>query len=187
MLTEHTSAFHLFQHLNVHYFIVIICHIVSHLILSFLRRAKENICLIYLSWFVIGSCQAYSVLTKHEFQSTIFTWIVFMCICTRYHIPQEYWRVNFFFNILFFFLTFFLYILVHISIISFYCLSSMNCNLYNFCYVFNLSRITNYRYTLLINTKYSISASIIFFEYKQTKRTYEHCSVCLISFFHVSS
>lgn len=59
---------------------------------------------------------------------------------------------------------FFLYILVHISIISFYCLSSMNCNLYNFCYVFNLSRITNYRYTLLINTKYSISASIIFFE-----------------------
>lgn len=101
MLTEHTSAFHLFQHLNVHYFIVIICHIVSHLILSFLRRAKENICLIYLSWFVIGSCQAYSVLTKHEFQSTIFTWIVFMCICTRYHIPQDYQRVNFFFlNIL---------------------------------------------------------------------------------------
>lgn len=101
MLTEHTSAFHLFQHLNVHYFIVIICHIVSHLILSFLRRAKENIYLIYLSWFVIGSCQAYSVLTKHEFQSTIFTWIVFMCICTRYHIPQDYQRVNFFFlNIL---------------------------------------------------------------------------------------
>lgn len=101
MLTEHTSAFHLFQHLNVHYFIVIICHIVSHLILSFLRRAKENICLIYLSWFVIGSCQAYSVLTKHEFQSTIFTWIVFMCICTRYHIPQDYQRVNsFFLNIL---------------------------------------------------------------------------------------
>lgn len=101
MLTEHTSAFHLFQHLNVHYFIVIICHIVSHLILSFLRRAKENIYLIYLSWFVIGSCQAYSVLTKHEFQSAIFTWIVFMCICTRYHIPQDYQRVNFFFlNIL---------------------------------------------------------------------------------------
>lgn len=96
-------------------------------------------------------------------------------------------ELTFFFNILVFFLTFFLYILVHISIISFYCLSSMNCNLYNFCYVFNLSRITNYRYTLLINTKYSISASIIFFEYKQTKRTYEHCSVCLISFFHVSS
>lgn len=108
MLTEHTSAFHLFQHLNVHYFIVIICHIVSHLILSFLRRAKENICLIYLSWFVIGSCQAYSVLTKHEFQSTIFTWIVFMCICTRYHIPQDYQRVNFFFlNILGFFLNIF--------------------------------------------------------------------------------
>lgn len=96
-------------------------------------------------------------------------------------------ELTFFFNILVFFLTFFLYILVHISIISFYCLSSMNCNLYNFCYVFNLSRITNYRYTLLINTKYSISASIIFFEYKQTKRTYEHWSVCLISFLHVSS
>lgn len=96
-------------------------------------------------------------------------------------------ELTLFFNILVFFLTFFLYILVHISIISFYCLSSMNCNLYNFCYVFNLSRITNYRYTLLINTKYSISASIIFFEYKQTKRTYEHWSVCLISFLHVSS
>lgn len=96
-------------------------------------------------------------------------------------------ELTFFFNILVFFLTFLLYILVHISIISFYCLSSMNCNLYNFCYVFNLSRITNYRYTLLINTKYSISASIIFFEYKQTKRTYEHWSVCLISFLHVSS
>lgn len=114
MLTEHTSAFHLFQHLNVHYFIVIICHIVSHLILSFLRRAKENICLIYLSWFVIGSCQAYSVLTKHEFQSTIFTWIVFMCICTRYHIPQDYQRVNFFFKHFgFFFNIFFIHFSSH--------------------------------------------------------------------------
>lgn len=113
MLTEHTSAIHLFQHLNVHYFIVIICHIVSHLILSFLRRAKENIYLIYLSWFVIGSCQAYSVLTKHEFQSTSFTWIVFMCICTRYHIPQEYWRVNNFFFLTFCF--FFKHFFIHFS------------------------------------------------------------------------
>lgn len=112
MLTEHTSAVHLFQHLNVHYFIVIICHIVSHLILSFLRRAKENIYLIFLSWFVIGSCQAYSVLTKHEFQSTnligIFFHGLFLCV----YVPSIIFHRNigeltFFFNILGFFLTFF--------------------------------------------------------------------------------
>lgn len=90
-------------------------------------------------------------------------------------------ELTFFFNILVFFLTFLLYILVHISIISFYCLSSLNCNLYNFCYVFNLSRITNYRYTLLINT--NIQFRRVLFS-SNTNRPNEHMNIRVFVSFH---
>lgn len=92
MLTEHTSAFHLFQHLNVHYFIVIICHIVSHLILSFLRRAKEKYLLdipkLVCDWMMLGlfSINKTRVLVYINLIGIFFH--VYM-----YHIPQDYWRV----------------------------------------------------------------------------------------------
>lgn len=111
MLTGHTSAFHFVQHLNVHYFIVIICHIVSHLILSFLRRAKEKYLLDILKrvcdWIMLGLLSINSVKSSSlQIQQEYFfidCFYVYM-----YHRSQDYWRVNFFFFFTseFFFFTF---------------------------------------------------------------------------------
>lgn len=111
MLTGHTSAFHFVQHLNVHYFIVIICHIVSHLILSFLRRAKEKYLLDILKrvcdWIMLGLLSINSVKSSSlQIQQEYFfigCFYVYM-----YHRSQDYWRVNFFFflRLSFFFLHF---------------------------------------------------------------------------------